>query len=503
VRVGIISTAGLVLLLLILPIHAAEGPEDLWDAARKGDDKTVAALLDKGVDVNAKTRYGATALWFAAYKGHLKIVRLLVDRKAEVNVMDTVWGQTPLLMAAEDGKSEIIEVLLAAGAREAEAALLEATRQGKSEIVQILLDKGHVAADGMGAALLIADKPAVREILAKAGAKPLGKDAAAAAGDDLAAYVGNYQSPGGLSIQVQLKDGRLVTASGYGAFVLRSIGRGSFEAIGAETDLAFERQGERVVRMVVKRRGMEASLFGRTEAKVERKLAPGMTDDPAAVVARPGNWPSFRGESASGVALEGPQRAELVANGTNFIRGYDPFTGKELWRLGPNAEITVPTPIAGDGLIYVTSGYRPIQPIYAVWAGASGDLSLKEGTESNDQVAWSKRRGGPYMPTPILYRGYLYTCSNNGQVACYEARTGKQIYQERLGGTGGYSASPVAADGRLYFSSEEGKVSVVKAGPVFELLAVNQLDDACMATPAIADGRIIFRTQHYVVDISR
>lgn len=201
--------------------------------------------------------------------------------------------------------------------------------------------------------------------------------------------------------------------------------------------------------------------------------------------------------------VEGPKRVELVVNGTNFIRGYDPQSGKELWRLGPNSQITVPAPVAGDGLIYVTSGYRPIQPIYAVFAGAQGDLTLNGSAESSDQVAWSKRRGGPYMPTPILYRGHLYTCSNNGMVACYDARTGKQLYQERLGRSAGYSASPVAADGRIYFTSEEGDVSVVRAGSTFELVAVNKLGDVCMATPAISAGRIFFRTQHYLVGVAR
>jgi outer membrane protein assembly factor BamB len=200
---------------------------------------------------------------------------------------------------------------------------------------------------------------------------------------------------------------------------------------------------------------------------------------------------------------EGPRRVELIANGTHYIRGYDPPTGKELWQLGRNAQITVPTPIMGHGLIFVTSGYRPIQPIYAIWPGATGDISLKEPADSSEQIAWSKQRGGPYMPTPLVYGNYLYTCSNNGTVACYEARTGKQVYQERLGGHGGYSASPVAADGKLYFTGEEGEVRVVRAGPVLELLAVNPMGDICMATPAISDGMIFIRTQHTVFGIGR
>jgi outer membrane protein assembly factor BamB len=197
------------------------------------------------------------------------------------------------------------------------------------------------------------------------------------------------------------------------------------------------------------------------------------------------------------------QRVELVTNATKFVRGYDPETGKELWRLGRNAEITVPTPVFGLGLIFVTSGYRPIQPIYAIRPGASGDISLKDKQEFNSQIAWSKSRGGPYMPTPILYRDYLYTCSNDGLVTCYEAKAGKQVYKERLRGKGGYTASPVAADGKLYFTSEEGDITVVQAGPSFKKIATNSMEDVCMATPAISDGMIFFRTQHFVVAIGR
>jgi outer membrane protein assembly factor BamB/lysophospholipase L1-like esterase len=201
--------------------------------------------------------------------------------------------------------------------------------------------------------------------------------------------------------------------------------------------------------------------------------------------------------------FQGKNRVELITNGTKYVRGYDPRTGKELWRLARNSEITVPTPIAGNGLIFVTSGYRPIQPIYAIFPGATGDISLKEDNAANDSIAWSTTRGGPYMPTPILNGDYLYTCANAGIVTCLEARTGKQVYRERLGGTGGYSASPVAADGRIYFTSEESGVRVVKAGPKFEMLAVNPMGDPCMATPAISDGMIFVRSQHYLFGIAR
>lgn len=195
----------------------------------------------------------------------------------------------------------------------------------------------------------------------------------------------------------------------------------------------------------------------------------------------------------------GAARAELVTNGTKAIRGYDPLTGKELWRLTPNSEIATPTPFSAHDLIYVTNGYRPIQPIYAIRPGASGDITLKAGTDKSDFIAWSKPRGGPYMPTPIVYGDYLYTLSNQGVVTAYNAKTGERIYQERLGGRGGaFTASPVASDGKLYFSSEDGEVFVVKAGPKHELLATNPVGEVMMATPAISDGLVIVRGINHV-----
>ena len=164
------------------------------------------------------------------------------------------------------------------------------------------------------------------------------------------------------------------------------------------------------------------------------------------------------------------KRTELVTNAAQYARGYDPATGKELWRLAKKSEATIPTPVP------------------------AGDISLKEGQTSSEHVAWSKLRGGPYMPTPIVYGPHLYVCSNAGVVTCYEAATGAEVYRERIGGTS-YTASPVAADGRLYFVSEQGEVRVVKAGAEFELLAVNKLDDVCLATPPTGAGALHVRTQ--------
>ena len=208
-------------------------------------------------------------------------------------------------------------------------------------------------------------------------------------------------------------------------------------------------------------------------------------------------WKTSRDEISSWgtpTVYQGKTRAELITNGSKAIRGYDPATGKELWRLTPNSEVTTPTPIVAHDLIYVTSGYRPIQPIYAIKLGATGDITLKEGKTSSDFIAWSKPRGGPYMPTPVVYGDLLYTCSNQGVLTAYNALTGERVYQERLGGKGGaFTASPVAADGKLYLSSEDGDVFVVKAGPKYELLSTNPVGEVMMATPAISDGLVIVR----------
>jgi outer membrane protein assembly factor BamB len=198
---------------------------------------------------------------------------------------------------------------------------------------------------------------------------------------------------------------------------------------------------------------------------------------------------------------EGKPRSELITHATKFIRSYDPMTGKELWRLSGNSEVTAPTPIVSNDLIFITNGYRLIQPIYAIHPGGSGDISLKDGKESNDFVAWSKKHGGPYMPTPLVYGEHLYTCNNQGIIACYVAKTGERIYQQRLGEGGAYSASPVAADGKIYFSSEDGDILVVKAGPAYELLATNPMGEVLMATPAISDGMIFVRAEHDVFAI--
>ncbi len=184
---------------------------------------------------------------------------------------------------------------------------------------------------------------------------------------------------------------------------------------------------------------------------------------------------------------------EVVVNGT-MIAGYDAATGEERWRLGPNSEIPIGVPLLGDGLLFVQAGYPPIRPIYAIRPGRTGDLSLPPGEDRSEAIAWSRNRGGVYIPSPLLYRGILYLNANNGRLAAYSAETGERIYRTRIGGVGGsYAASPIAADGRLYFTSEEGETFVVRAGREYALLARNPLDRIVMATPAASGGVLVIR----------
>jgi outer membrane protein assembly factor BamB len=185
---------------------------------------------------------------------------------------------------------------------------------------------------------------------------------------------------------------------------------------------------------------------------------------------------------------------ELVTNASNFVRGYDPRTGRELWTLGGSSKITAPTPIFAGGLHIIASGRAPERPVFAVRPGARGDLTLARDETANAHVAWSKTGRGSYMPTPLAYRGLLYVLANNGVFDAYDLATGKEIYRQRLPLVGsGYSASPVAADGKIYLSNEDGDMLVVEAGPAFSHLATNAMGESLMATPALSEGVIYVR----------
>jgi outer membrane protein assembly factor BamB len=230
------------------------------------------------------------------------------------------------------------------------------------------------------------------------------------------------------------------------------------------------------------------------------------------------NWPSFRGLNASGTAEGFPlpsewdiassrnilwNTAQVIVNGYKHIGGYDLKTGKELWRLQGGGDIPVPTPIVAHDMAFITNAHGKMAPIYAIRLTATGDISLKGDETSNQFVAWSAPRDGSYMTTPIAYGDYVYNCRWNGVLSCYEDKSGIRLYQERLGGgTSAFSSSAVAGDGKIFLPSEEGDIYVVKAGPRFEVLAKNSMDEICMASPAISGGVIYFRIQSHLVAVT-
>ncbi len=194
--------------------------------------------------------------------------------------------------------------------------------------------------------------------------------------------------------------------------------------------------------------------------------------------------------------------ARIAVNGYHHMAGYDAATGDEVWRMAGSGDIPVPTPVVANGLVYITKAHGDGAPLYAVRATASGDITLGDSEASNDDIAWSTPGNGAYMQTPLVYGDYLYSCRDNGVLKCYEATSGALVYEERLGTGGtGFTASPIAADGKLYFTSEYGTVYVLAPGPELRTLATNELDEICMASPAASAGTLYFRTRGHVVAI--
>ena len=198
---------------------------------------------------------------------------------------------------------------------------------------------------------------------------------------------------------------------------------------------------------------------------------------------------------------KGPKGDEVVTNGTK-VRGYDAKTGALLWTLGPNSEITVGTPVVENGIAYITGGYPPVRTVYAVKVGSRGDLTLPKDVKSSEAVQWSNNEG-TYIPSPIVYRGIIYLFNNNGILTGFNAETGERVLRARVGGGGAFSGSPIAADGRLYFTSEDGDVFVVKAGSTYVELAKNPVGEVIMSTPAVSNGVMYIRTLGGVVAIAQ
>jgi outer membrane protein assembly factor BamB len=195
---------------------------------------------------------------------------------------------------------------------------------------------------------------------------------------------------------------------------------------------------------------------------------------------------------------ENEKDVEIITPGTGATRAYD-LDGKLQWWFKGMSGITIATPYADQGLLYVSSGFlmEAFRPLYAIRPGASGDISLAPGQTTNAAIAWCQRTAAPYNPTTLLYDGVVYVLQDIGEMAAYDARTGAVLYEHAKLPQGlHFTASPWAGNGRVFCLNEDGVAFVVRAGKNFELLRTNKLaeDDVCLATPALAGDRALIRS---------
>ena len=197
------------------------------------------------------------------------------------------------------------------------------------------------------------------------------------------------------------------------------------------------------------------------------------------------------------VAIRVGDHDEIVVSSQHTVRAYDPASGGELWSCDGNRFEVIPTPVVAAGLVFCTSGRAG--PTLAIRPGGQGDVT-------RTHIAWSTPRGSPFVPSPIAYRGYLYTINDMASiVTCFDAATGAVRWQQRLGRAmrEGFSASPVAVDGKVFFTNDNGITFVVRAGPEFELLHTNDIGARTLASPALVDGRWYIRTEDELIAIGR
>ncbi|MHC4205069.1 MAG: PQQ-binding-like beta-propeller repeat protein [Planctomycetota bacterium] len=220
-------------------------------------------------------------------------------------------------------------------------------------------------------------------------------------------------------------------------------------------------------------------------------------------------WRTERNEGSSWgtpFLLEAGGRTTIITNASRRMRGYDAATGKLLWECAGGSMITVPSPVAAQGLVFLSSGHNllPKRPIVAIDPNASGDITPPKGQSRSDGISWSHRSGGAYVPSPIAIDEYLYVPLDRGSLSCYEARTGKAVYEkQKLGARNTITASPIAVDDRIYMQTEDGECYVVRPGPKFEILAVNKLDEVFCASPAVSAGKIFLRGRRHLYCIGK
>ncbi|MFM1942552.1 MAG: hypothetical protein RI897_1534 [Verrucomicrobiota bacterium] len=226
---------------------------------------------------------------------------------------------------------------------------------------------------------------------------------------------------------------------------------------------------------------------GRTVWKTDRSVEWNDEDvqDP---MVKDGDW---RKAHSTPLIVNDRGRPLMLSAGAKAAYGYDPSTGRELWRVEYQDWSTAPVPLYQDGVAYFVTGLR----LKEMWAVRTD----KEGILGDEDVLWKlKTHVGKYA-SPLLVDGLIYTAAEQSFVTCLDAATGETIWKERIGGS--YAASPVYADGRLYFFSQEGTTTVIQPGREFKLLASSQLDDGFMASPAVADKAFFLRSKTHLYRI--
>jgi len=179
------------------------------------------------------------------------------------------------------------------------------------------------------------------------------------------------------------------------------------------------------------------------------------------------------------------KRAELITSGNEFVIAYDPATGKELWRHKGVDSNAIPSPVANSDRVFISAGF-PAKIAMAINLGGTGDLA--------EAVAWKYEKGTAYVPSPILYGEYLYLTSDRGVLTCLDAKTGEVKYEGgRVPVPATFTASPIAFDGKILLTSEDGDTFIVKAGPKHEIVGTNSVGEPVYASPAVADGNIFIR----------
>jgi len=209
-------------------------------------------------------------------------------------------------------------------------------------------------------------------------------------------------------------------------------------------------------------------------------------------------WETPRTESVgwgTPVVINAGDRDELIVSSQRRVAAYDPASGRELWTVRGNTFEVIPTPVVGDGLVFCSSGRAG--PTFAIRPGGSGDVTASH-------VVWSTPKGSPFVPSGLLLDGLLYLVNDMQSIlTVYDAKDGALVYQGRMGVAQreGFSASPVAVNGKIFFTNDDGETFVVQAGREFKLLRTNSLGARTLASPALVDGTWYWRTDQHVLAI--